>query len=233
MSGAEMEEALTMAGLGEVLNQGIGAGYVQRFPNRELALQLEQGDWTKWLVSELGRFRTDLSRGEAKEPSGLRSVALPERVAVEWGFEHWLKQFAAGKLFAQAQVWHEVFASFWQVVPGRLNKWLHEGYSCMVHLHRLKHQPNTHRLEERELSFAQQQAREWVEMGAITEVTWSIPKHYIVCNTVVAYRNGLMDRICWAGGPMNEGVSADKFRMENIAVVSRLLRKGDYMFSLD
>jgi hypothetical protein len=88
-------------------------------------------------------------------------------------------------------------------------------------------------LEGGELAFAQQQAKEWVSMNAIEDVSGQIPPDWIVCNTVVAYRNGVMDRICWAGGPMNEGVQTDSFRMENVAVVLRLLRPGDFMFSFD
>jgi hypothetical protein len=88
----------------------------------------------------------------------------------------------------------------------------------------------------RELAFAQQQAAEWVAMGAIEDVTGKVPEGHVVCNTIVAYRGILkesMDRICWSGGPVNEAVTADKFRMENIAAVLRLLRKGDFMFSFD
>jgi hypothetical protein len=34
-------------------------------------------------------------------------------------------------------------------------------------------------------------------------------------------------------GPMNDGVQADKFHMENVEVVLRLLRRGYLMLSLD
>jgi hypothetical protein len=42
-----------------------------------------------------------------------------------------------------------------------------------------------------------------------------------------------MDRICWAVGPLNEGVSTDKFTMEGIDTVLRLMRKGDWLLSFD
>lgn len=233
MSGAELEAALTRAGLGDILRQGAGAGNVQRFPNRELSLQLGDRDWMDWLVCELGKFRTELSRGPAKMLLGVRAEILPEHVAVEWGFADWLGPFQAGQLFAQAQIWHETFQGFGHTVPGKLKKWLIEGYSCFIHLNRLKEQPKLHKIVGDELRFAQKQATEWVEMGALVEVTGQVPRDHIVCNTVVAYRNNVMDRICWAGGPLNEGVTADKFRMENVAVVLRLLRPGDFMFSFD
>jgi hypothetical protein len=110
LSGAELEEALTIAGLGEALQQGEGTCYVQRFPVRELALKLGDQDWESWLVDELGKIRTELSRGDAKEPLGIRAVSLPDQIATEKSFEHWRQPFVAGKLFDPAQVWQDTFA---------------------------------------------------------------------------------------------------------------------------
>jgi Reverse transcriptase (RNA-dependent DNA polymerase) len=228
-----MESAIEIAGLGDILRQGEGAGHVQRFPNRELALHLEERDWGEWLVDELGRFRTELKRGTAPQQSGKRAITLQEAEAEAGGFGNWLQPFKAGELFANAQVWERVFSSFGHTLPGKLKKWLREGYSTYIQIHKLGKQPGRHRLEGGELAFAQQQAKEWVSMNAIEDVSGQIPPDWIVCNTVVAYRNGVMDRICWAGGPMNEGVQTDSFRMENVAVVLRLLRPGDFMFSFD
>ena len=214
------------------LEQG-GPLHVQRFSDRELALQVRAGEWSEWLVTELGKFRTELQKGEALEPQGLRAVALSEAHAWQWGLEAWLQGFRAGELFSNPEMWEAVYREHGVALPGKIRRWLREGYSCYVNLGKLRGQPNQHKLSAGELQFAEKQADEWVQMGALSEITGAVPSGHIVCNTVVAYRQGRMDRICWAGGPLNEGVKADKFRMENIAVVLRLLRKGDFMFSFD
>jgi hypothetical protein len=69
-------------------------------------------------------------------------------------------------------------------------------------------------------------------MGALERVV-KPPAWVLVCNVVVAYRAGSMDRVCWAGNPINEGIHADPFRMESLQEVVRLMQVGDWMFSFD
>jgi hypothetical protein len=42
-----------------------------------------------------------------------------------------------------------------------------------------------------------------------------------------------MDRVCWAGNAINEGVHVNPFRMESLKAVVRLMRIGDWMFGFD
>jgi hypothetical protein len=71
-----------------------------------------------------------------------------------------------------------------------------------------------------------------VSKGAL-EAVHSLPCHVLVSNVVVACRSGIMDRICWAGNAVNEGVVANPFKMESLQAVVRFIRIGDWMFSFD
>jgi hypothetical protein len=42
-----------------------------------------------------------------------------------------------------------------------------------------------------------------------------------------------MDLVCWAGNAVNEGVTANPFKMESLQAAVRLMRKGGWMFSFD
>jgi hypothetical protein len=69
-------------------------------------------------------------------------------------------------------------------------------------------------------------------VGALDAVTQPA-KEVSVCNVVIAYRSGKMDRACWAGNAINEGVTANPFKMESLQLVARLMQPGDCMFSFD
>jgi hypothetical protein len=42
-----------------------------------------------------------------------------------------------------------------------------------------------------------------------------------------------MDRVCWAGNAVNEGVTANPFKMESLQSVARIMQPRDWMFSFD
>ena len=107
-------------------------------------------------------------------------------------------------------------------MPGLLRKWMTKGYTVWLNVKEFGKQAGNNQLSAEELKFASQQAREWVTMGAVQEV--NKPAHKVlVCNIVVAYRGGHIDRVCWAGNAINSGVTADPFKMESLQSVVRLM----------
>ena len=70
-----------------------------------------------------------------------------------------------------------------------------------------------------------------LQIGAVESVVKDdIPANAVVCNVVVAYKDGHMDRMCWSGKPINKGLDKKRFRMECWATISQIARKGDWAF---
>ena len=208
-------------------------GRVMSFQEKRVLEQFSRMDWMDREVLEVySCLKIIQGQNRCSEPLGARAVTLAE--AAEWRckFPEWFKPFKAGRLFANYNVWLKVFKRYGMPIPGRINKWLTEGYSVWLDKRKLGRQPGRNRLTTEELAFAQKQASEWVNMGAFSPVS-KPPEGIRVCNVVVAYRGGKMDRICWAGGTINEAVKGQSFRMESLLTVVRMMRPGDYMFSFD
>jgi hypothetical protein len=145
---------------------------------------------------------------------------------------HTVQQSRAGELFAYPNIWEQTFKAYSEPLPEMIKKWMHHGYSVWLNVTAFGTQPGINNLSAEELNFASQQAQEWVSMGALAEV--AKPTHaVIVCNVVVAYRAGKMDRVCWPGNAINEGVTAHPFKMESLQSVARIMQTGDWMFSFD
>ncbi len=173
-------------------------------------------------------------RGVAEPPGSSRAVPLSSDDQSWWElYPNWFRPFKAGRLFASPEVWEEVFTEHGQVLPKKLKSWLYNGYSVKVHHGLLAQQPGRNKLSDSEYDFATQQLQEWVEMGAIEEVALPTDQNIRVCNMVVAYRNGIPDRVCWSGGPINSGVVVDKFKMETLHKVCQVMKPGDWAFALD
>jgi hypothetical protein len=113
-----------------------------------------------------------------------------------------------------------------------MSKWFNEGYSVWLHKGKFGRQPKQNTLSAEELAFALRQTKAWVGMGALERVV-KPPAWVLVCNVVVAYRAGSMDRVCWAGNPISEGIQADPFLMASLQEVVRLMQVGDWMLSFD
>jgi hypothetical protein len=72
----------------------------------------------------------------------------------------------------------------------------------------------------------------WVDMGSLDAV--KIRSHEVLLyNLVIADRRGKIDRVCWAGNPVNVGVTANPFKMDSLQSVSRLLQQEDWMLNFD
>jgi Reverse transcriptase (RNA-dependent DNA polymerase) len=211
------------------------AGRVQRFSQQQLIDCVNTMDGEAAAVNSVRNIRERLKRqGAVAPPESNRAVTLPTD-SHQWLdlYPDWFKPFKAGKLFAHPEVWEAVWAEHNQVLPKKLKSWLYNGYSVKVHLGCLAEQPGRNRLSESEFCFATKQLQEWVAMGAVEEVAMPTNPNIRICNMVVAYRNGVPDRVCWSGGPINSGVAVDKFKMETLHKVCQVMKPGDYAFALD
>ena len=118
-------------------------------------------------------------------------------------------------------------------MPKRLGTWLKDGYSVFIDLN-LQYQPRESRLSEAEVVFAKIAVDKWIEMGAIRVLDINVThKRAVVGNCVVAYRDGVMDRICWSGVPVNEGVDDKAFKMESVKDICAQCMLRDWEFSFD
>lgn len=205
---------------------------VLSFQEKEALEHFQQQNWEEKEVLEVYNFLHAVKGSPTREPQGSRAQTLPQ--SEEWMqvYPLWFEPFKAGQLFVNELVWQQVFEDCNEQLPGRIRKWCREGYSVWCNVKKFGTQPGVNRLSESELQFATQQAQEWVSMGALEEIAM-VPAHVLVCNVVVAYRGGKMDRVCWAGNAINEGVQTDPFRMESLQTVVRIMQSGDWMFSFD
>jgi Reverse transcriptase (RNA-dependent DNA polymerase) len=208
------------------------SGRVQSFTEKQMLINFRQQDWAGKEIQEVYAFLQRVKKSPVREPQGPRAMQLSETAAWLSKYPAWFKPFVAGQLFACKQVWVRTFAQQQEPVPGRISKWLDEGYSVWLHKGKFGRQPKQKQLSAEELAFATKQAQEWVGMGALEKVS-KPPEWVLVCNVVVAYRAGSMDRVCWAGNPINEGIQVDPFRMESLQEVVRMMQVGDWMFSFD
>lgn len=85
-----------------------------------------------------------------------------------------------------------------------------------------------------EFAFAQAEIDKWIASSAVQEIhTQDKHPRAVVCNVVAAYRDGKMERLCWSGVSVNEGVEDASFCMEQIHHVLELIEPGDFVWSLD
>jgi hypothetical protein len=179
---------------------------VLSFTEKRLLAEFKLQDWTRRETQEVYAFLRCLKEAPTREPVGLRAEPLPQNLYWSQRYPAWFTPFRAGELFAYPNVWEETFKAYDEPLPGMIKKWMTNGYSVWLNVKAFGAQPGINKLSTEELHFASQQAQEWVNMGALEEV--AKPTHaVIVCNIVVAYRAGKMDRVCWAGNAINEGVT--------------------------
>jgi Reverse transcriptase (RNA-dependent DNA polymerase) len=205
---------------------------VLSFSEKRLLTEFRSQDWKLRETQEVYEFLGALKNAPTKEPEGLRSQPLPQEQYWLQRYPAWFTPFRAGELFDCQDVWEQTFNAHNEPLPGTLQKWMTKGYSVWLNIKAFGKQPGMNQLSPEELKFALQQAQEWVLMGALDEVN-KPARDVLVCNVVVAYRSGKMDRVCWAGNAINEGVTANPFKMESLRSVARLMQPGDWMFSFD
>jgi hypothetical protein len=165
------------------------------FQEKEVLSTFNEQDWEAREVQEVYNCLHAVKRACVREPSGLRDTPLvPERVW-EQRYPLWFASFQAEKLFSNKDVWESVFHHFNEPVPGKISKWISEGYSVWLDVKKFDRQPGVNKLSPEELTFALNQAQEWVSMCALEEVTAPSPQ-VLVSNVVIAYRSGIMDQVC-------------------------------------
>lgn len=197
--------------------------------------QLKSHDWAQQELQELYAIQSVLNKQVSREPSGTRSIQLPADDHVRSLYPDWEVPFKAGLLFKNANVWHEVFSEFDEPVPQKLNKWLTEGYSVYIDKDAVDQQPGRNRLSQAESAFISRTIeQDWVPMGMVQPIRADEVHHQaVVCNLLVAYRNGQMDRVVWSGKPVNDGVDDASFKMEQLQHIMAMAQPGDVAFSLD
>ncbi len=202
------------------------------YTEKNLIEEFQAQDWCKREIQEVYDFLAALKHAVTREPEGLRAQPLPENEFWAQRYPVWFKQFRAGELFACPAVWERTFREHNEPLPGLIRKWLTNGYSVWLNVKKFGQQPGVNNLSSEDFQFALRQTQEWVDMGALDAVG-KPAQEVLVCNVVIAYRGGKMDRVCWAGNAINEGVTANPFKMESLQSVARLMQQGDWMFSFD
>jgi hypothetical protein len=120
--------------------------------------------------------------------------------------------------------------------PAAMRRWLSTGYSTYVHVSELwVRTPRRQAITREEQCWCEKQIEDvLLPVGAIEEVAIeTLPTKVVVCNVVVAYKEGRMDRMCWSGKPVNKGLDQKRFRMEAWDTIAALAQEGDWAFSLD
>jgi Reverse transcriptase (RNA-dependent DNA polymerase)/RNase H-like domain found in reverse transcriptase len=195
----------------------------------------EQVQWPEACAEAVKEFtRVVHAAPEPAPPQVVRaSVFSPEQAR---DYPHWQSRFRAGQLFARPQAWYEVFRRERVPMSAKLERWVsNRAYGVYIDLDEQAPQPGPNQLTPEELDFAYKDCvQKWLESGAISPITLSEKhKRARVCNLIVAYRMGRMERACWSGACVNEGVEDASFRMEQLQDVLQLCEPGDWAFSLD
>lgn len=144
--------------------------------------------------------------------------------------------FRAGGLLGKEEAWVKVFREEGIHLPAQLRRWLREGYWVWLDLAKIRgRQPRELKLSQEELKWAEDHVDNvLLPVGAIERVRLQdLRPDTIVCNVVVAYKNGEMNRFCWSGKPVNKGLRGKRFKMEAWAEIAAMVQPGDWAFSLD
>ena len=90
-------------------------------------------------------------------------------------------------------------------------------------------------MDKKELEWCERQVDEvHIPVEAVEEVCMhELHEHVVVCNGVVAYKEGQMNKLCWSGTPINKGLVEEIFKMEAWDTIAQLAVPGDWEISLD
>lgn len=141
--------------------------------------------------------------------------------------------FKAGMGFQNKKMWEELAAGNTEVLT-----WVRFGYSEFVREYATM--PCIDRENNRNtndhVDFVTGEVSTLVEVGAVKDVTG-----YLFDNTVVrviapltvAVQASGKRRLCWNGRPINKYLPEKHFKMEHAEKAARMMRAGDWMFTLD
>jgi len=181
-----------------------------------------------------------LERAAAKLPRA-EPPEVPRAAAIGEGDEFWEEfpgftgAFEAGHLWDHPEDWEAEFMEAGVNMTAAVRRWVWEGYSVYIDKSKLGASPRAYKLTPEEEEWAARKViGEQIPAGSVEEVARDeLPRGAVVCNVVVAYKNGEMSRLCWSGKPMNRASDKQKFRMESWLEILQLAEPGDWMFSLD
>lgn len=141
-------------------------------------------------------------------------------------------EFRAGMGFANKAMWRELAAGNTEVL-----QWVENGYSEFV----AQRVPFTRRANNSNTggenkTFVTDSVRDLLTVGAVRDVTDLVHDADVVrviAPLTVAVQASGKRRLCWNGRPVNVFMPSPSFKMEHAEKAARMMRKGDYMFSLD
>jgi hypothetical protein len=107
---------------------------VLSFQEKRLLQEFSQQDWQNREIAEVYQFLHALKKAPKVEPRGIRAQPLPQDTLWMNRYPLWFAQFTAGKLFVNRQVWEQTFESYQESLPGKIRKWLNEGYSIWLNV---------------------------------------------------------------------------------------------------
>lgn len=192
-------------------------------------------DWPQACASVVRELCDELKVKPVQTPPEVEraSVLTAEDSAA---YPEWLAPFRAGQLFANPRAWHEVFARENAQMSVKLQRWVdRQAYGVYIDLDQQGPQPGLNDLSPEEQAFAYKKCvQDWLDSGAISEISRAeVHPRARLCNLIVAYRGRVMERACWSGVSVNEGVEDSSFRMEQLKHALDLVQEGDWAFSLD
>ncbi len=141
-------------------------------------------------------------------------------------------EFRAGMGFANKAMWRELAAGNTEVL-----QWVEHGYSEFV----AQRVPFTRRANNSNtggdnMTFVTDSVRDLLTVGAVRDVTGLVHNADVVrviAPLTVAVQASGKRRLCWNGRPVNCFMPNLSFKMEHAEKAARMMRKGDYMFSID
>lgn len=147
--------------------------------------------------------------------------------------------FRAGLGLARTAVWDALIGA-----NTELQRWVHHGYSEFMGTVPLPciSRPNSHTTAGANSLFVDSAVSELVAVEAVLDVTRyrADPNTVRVIAPLTVATKGTKQRLCWNGRCLNlqeDGQTArlptQQFKLEHAELAARLMRKGDYMFTLD
>lgn len=163
----------------------------------------------------------DLCWAQPLSPTELATLYQPPR-----------QEFVAGLGFDNKAMWRELAAGNTEVL-----QWIEQGYSEFVAttvpvINRCNN-PNT---GGDNAEFVTQSVRDLLRVGAVADVTNSVSDPDVVrviAPLTVAVQASGKRRLCWNGRPVNAFMPDRSFKMEHAEKAARMMRRGDYMFTID
>lgn len=121
----------------DAVGVGQGQGAERRvigFQEKEILEAFRKVEWEKKEVEEVYEFLHGLKRAGSVEPQALRATQLPQSQQWEQQYPKWFVPFQAGNLFVNLSIWERAFTRYGEALPGKLRKWIIQGYSVWLQI---------------------------------------------------------------------------------------------------